>query len=45
MLELLKAAFLLYINVLPDDAICNITIYVGITNLYSNKSNETSDLW
>lgn len=44
MLELLKAPFLLYINVLPDDAICNITIYVGITNLCS-KSNETSDLW
>ena len=44
MLELLKAPCLLYINGLPDDAICNITIYVGITNLYS-KSNETSDLW
>ena len=27
--------FLIYINELPDDVICNIVIYAGDTNLYS----------
>ena len=27
--------FLIYINELPDDVICNIAIYAGDTNLYS----------
>ena len=38
------ALFLLYINELPDDVICNITIYVDDTTLYS-KCNQASDLW
>ena len=36
--------FLLYINDLPDDVICNIAIYADDTNLYS-KCNQASDLW
>ena len=36
--------FLLYINDLPDDAICNIAIYVDDTTLYS-KCDQASDLW
>ena len=36
--------FLLYINNLLDDVICNITIYAGDTTLYS-KCNWASDLW
>ena len=36
--------FLLYINDLPDDVICNITIYADDTTLYS-KCNHASDLW
>ena len=36
--------FLLYINDLPDDAICNIVIYADDTTLYS-KCNQASDLW
>ena len=36
--------FLLYINDLPDDAICNIAIYSDDTTLYS-KCNQASDLW
>ena len=36
--------FLLYINDLPDDAICNIAIYADDTTLYS-KCNQASDLW
>ena len=36
--------FLLYINGLPDDAICNIAIYVDDTTLYS-KCDKASDLW
>ena len=36
--------FLLYINDLPDDVICNIVIYADNTTLYS-KCNEASDLW
>ena len=35
--------FLLYINDLPDDVICNIAIYAGDTTLYS-KCDQTSDL-
>ena len=36
--------FLLYINNLPDDAICNIAIYADDTSLYS-KCDQASDLW
>ena len=36
--------FLLYINDLPDDAICNIAIYADDTTLCS-KCNQASDLW
>ena len=36
--------FLLYINELPDDVICNIAIYADDTTLYS-KCNQASDLW
>ena len=36
--------FLLYINDLPDDFICNIVIYVDDTILYS-KFDQASDLW
>ena len=36
--------FLLYINDLPDDAICNIDIYADDTTLYS-KCDQASDLW
>ena len=36
--------FLLYINDLPDDVICNVAIYADDTTLYS-KCNQTSDLW
>ena len=36
--------FLLYINDLPDDVICNIAIYVDDTNLYS-KCDLAFDLW
>ena len=36
--------FLLYINDLPDDVICNIAIYADDTALYS-KCNQASDLW
>ena len=36
--------FLLYINDLPDDVICNIAIYADDTTLYS-KSDQASDLW
>ena len=36
--------FLLYINELPDNVICNITIYADDTTLYS-KFDQTSDLW
>ena len=35
--------FLLYINDLPDDVICNITIYADDTTLYS-KCDQASDL-
>ena len=36
--------FLLYINDLPDDVICNIAIYADDTTHYS-KSDQASDLW
>ena len=36
--------FLLYINDLPDDIICNIAIYADDTTLYS-KCDQASDLW
>ena len=36
--------FLLYINDLPDDVMCNIAIYADDTALYS-KCNQASDLW
>ena len=36
--------FLLYINDLPDDIICNIAMYAVDTTLYS-KCDQTSDLW
>ena len=36
--------FLLYINDLPDDVICNIAIYAYYTTLYSN-CDQASDLW
>ena len=38
------ALFLIYINDLPDDVICNITIYADDTTLYS-KCDQASDLW
>ena len=36
--------FLLYINGLPDDVICDIAIYADDTTLYS-KCDEASDMW
>ena len=36
--------FLLYINDLPDDVICNIAIYADDTTLYS-KCDQASDAW
>ena len=36
--------FLLYINDLPGDVICNIAIYADNTTLYS-KCDQASDLW
>ena len=36
--------FLLYINDLPDDVICDIAIYADDTTLYS-KRDQASDLW
>ena len=36
--------FLLYINDLPDDVICNIAIYADDTTLYS-KCDQVFDLW
>ena len=36
--------FLLYINDLPDDIICDVAIYADDTTLYS-KCDWSSDLW
>ena len=36
--------FLLYINDLPNDVVCNIAIYADDTTLYS-KCDQASDLW
>ena len=36
--------FLLYINDLPDDVICNVAIYADDTILYSN-CEQASDMW
>ena len=36
--------FLLYVNDLPDDIICDISIYADYTTLYS-KCDQASDLW
>ena len=36
--------FLLCINDLPDDVMCNIAIYADGTTLYS-KCDQTSNLW
>ena len=36
--------FLLYINDLPDDVVCNIAIYADDTTLYS-KCDQASHLW
>ena len=36
--------FLLYINDVPDDVICDIAIYADDTTLYS-KCDQSSDLW
>ena len=36
--------FLLYINDLPDNVICDIAIYADDTTLYSN-CDQASDLW
>ena len=39
-----RTLFLLYINDLPDDVICNISIYADDTSLYSS-CDQASDLW
>ena len=36
--------FLLYINDLPDDVICDVAIYADDTTLYS-KCDQASNLW
>ena len=38
------ALFLLYINDLPGDVLCNIAIYADDATLFS-KLDQTSDLW
>ena len=35
---------MLYINELPDDAVCDISVYADDTTVYS-KCNQASDLW
>ena len=37
--------FLLYINDLPDDVICNIAIYADDTTTLYSKCDQASDLW
>ena len=37
--------FLLHINDIPDDVICNIAICTDDTTLYSKYDQEASDLW
>ena len=44
MLQFLKGPFLILINDLSDDTICNIAIYADDATLYS-KCNQASDLW
>ena len=41
---LVPTLFLLYINDLPDDVICNIAIYADDSTLYS-QCDQASDLW
>ena len=41
---LVPTLFLLYINDLPDDVICDIAICADDTTLYS-KCDQASDLW
>ena len=41
---LVLVLFLLHINGLPDDVICDISIYADDTTLYS-KCDQASDLW
>ena len=41
---LASTLFLLYINDLPDNVICNIAIYADDTVFYS-KCDQASDLW
>ena len=36
--------FILYINDLPDDVICDIAIWADDTTIYS-RCDQTSDLW
>ena len=36
--------FLLYINDLPDNVICNIVTYADDTTLYYSKCDQASDL-
>ena len=36
--------FLLYINDLPEDGICDIAVYVDDTSLYS-ECDQASDMW
>ena len=43
-LNLRPTLFLLYINDLAEDVICNIVIYANDTTLYSN-CDQASDLW
>ena len=38
------ALFLLYINDLPDNVMCDVAIYADDTTLYS-KCDQASDLW